>query len=374
MYLQRKGFNIMAIIVLLVLISNLRVPAVSVESPRTLGTEEVLRLTDESGEFVFKNLSDIKVNGTGEVFIYGGNQLHHFDSLGSFKGNMARNGEGPGELKHFADFFPVGSEIVVGSFMPTKVMTFDGSGKLMKEIKIEGVKPFTGYAFSLHGWHYLYESQIDFQAIKTGINIRVQQMVRADGNGKVERTDLQFETLDAVIKRTHDGGGMTIATNDVTSLLDAFDGRRFLYVSTDERYGVDQIDLSTHKTVKRFIRDFSPVPYKMPDDLDAQDKEMERIAGRKYFNDIWALCCLGEDLMVFTSHLDEKNRVLVDRYSSEGRRIDSFFLTVPGVRRPDDLKNKPLCFDKDFFWTSFVDDDDNPVVVKYRVDWTAGKK
>ncbi len=336
------------------------------ESPRILAMKEVLRLTDESGEFSFRYPGQIKTTADGNLFVADEEALFHFDSSGRYLGNLVRKGEGPGEVKYFMGYSLDDGKIYIKSSSPTKILIFTGTHQLESEIRIDGITFFSDYLFSLRDWHYFFEGNDDIRALNTGKYQNEFVLLSVDSRGQVDRSELKFRVPIAVHK-----SGNHVRGTGIAYLNKVFDGSRYLYVSHEERYAVYKVDLASRKIVNTMRRSFSPVPYRPRKDLDISQRGLEEVADRKYFNDIGALRCLGEDLMVFTSHLDEKNRVLVDRYSSEGRRIDSFFLTVPGVRRPDDLKNKPLCFDKDFFWTSFVDDDDNPVVVKYRVDWAA---
>ncbi len=89
---------------------------------------------------------------------------------------------------------------------------------------------------------------------------------------------------------------------------------------------------------------------------------------RKYYNDIYALKIYNGKLLVFTSTMDKDNRVLVDVLNSNGEYIDKFYIKIPQVERPDDLPRKPMCFHKGFFWTTSMDEDDNPFIIKYKID------
>jgi len=89
---------------------------------------------------------------------------------------------------------------------------------------------------------------------------------------------------------------------------------------------------------------------------------------REFYNDIYAIRIYDGKLLVFTSNMDKEKRVLVDVFSTAGTFKDRFYLKIPQVERPDDLHRKPMCFEKGYFWTTDMDEDDNPIVIKYKME------
>lgn len=336
--------------------------------PRSLTMKETLRIGDETGGFLFKNPSDLKVNARGDVFVQGDDQILHFDAQGKFIANLVKNGEGPGEVKYMGEYQFDGDSRILSNMMPLKIMFFDGADKLSRELKVSGLQPFSNYLLTLNGIHYCIEENVDFQKIKTGINTRRRQVYAVDGQGKAAKTPLFFDTLDVDIIRTEKGQTF-VAMNEITRFLSACDGQKFVYVVSDDLYRIRQFDWPAQKPVREIRLDYARQAYIPRPDADKQDQEMERMAGRKFFNDIWALRILGKDLLVITSQIDPQKGVRVDRFNTEGRLVDSVYIEIPGVKRPDDLKRKPLFFRGDEFWTVFVDEDDNPVLVRYHLGW-----
>lgn len=337
-------------------------------SPRSLEIKEVMRLTDESGAFTFNELRSIKGSPWGDFIVSGKDQLLHFNAQGQFQRNLLKLGEGPGEIKYLGGYDFDGSQIVIGSLMPAKLAIMNQSGHFEHELKIDGLKPFSIYFLSHGGKHYFLESNLDFQAMKTGENKRENQIIQVDSHGKLSRSELIFETREALIKNTTKDG-TTISVNNITRLLRSFDGQKYLYISHEGRYGIVQIDLAAQKICKTFRRNYEPVKYRTPKIEDETDKKLEEIANYEFFNDIWALRCHGQDLLVVTSLIDAQKGVLIDRFNASGTLIESFFLKIPGIERPEDLERKALYFEGDFFWTTDIDEEDNPMVIKYRVDW-----
>lgn len=346
------------------------VAAAGKNSVREVQLREVMRITDESGDFAFNQPREIQCDESGDIYVRGKNQLLRFDSQGHFKGNLLKLGEGPGEVKYIGGFGFDGSKMLIAGMGPVKIISLNTARRFEHEIKLVTLKPYSPYLFSHDGRYFFSENNINFSTLKTGINKRVHTLVMADRQGKVERTDLEFDTLDALIKKTSKEGTI-VMMNEITRLLKTFDGGKFLYVSHKARYGIDQVDLTTMKVVNRFTREYTPIEYQPQKLKDPEDNEIERIADQKFFNDIQSLRCLGTDLLVLTSRIDPKRGVQVDRFNSNGTLLYSFYLKIPGVNRPEDLQRKALYFSGEHFWTSFLDDDDNPVVVKYLLDWNA---
>jgi hypothetical protein len=338
------------------------------EGARTLTMTEVLRLSDQEGVYTLVDPNGLTMISSGAFYIQGDEQLLFFDATGQYKGNIMKKGEGPGELKQVGGIDHDGDTLIIGSMMPVKLMRFDKDGTFRDEIKIDGLKPFANYILTHGAHHYFWDDDQDLRTSKAGLNKNLRFLMKADAQGKAVRTALSFETIDVVIKRTIDGRNM-IMSNEVVPLLHAHDKSGLLYVSHGERYRISQIDLASHRIVKEIKRPYVPQAYKSTNPTNSIAQEMERSASQKWFCDLAALRCRGKELIVLTSEFDEKKGLLVDRFNPQGQLIETVYLPIPGVKRPEDLKGKLLFFDRDCFWTSSLDDEENPVVIKFQVDW-----
>jgi hypothetical protein len=331
---------------------------------------EVLRITDEGRRFTFKNPRQIKISPDGFIFVSEPEQLLKFDRQGQFEKNFLVKGEGPGELKYFADFAFDGGGVVIGAYMPPKVILKSISGNFKREFRIDTVKPFILLRHAANGKYYFHDNEISFGNmgnIKNGVNIRNHSIVSCGPDGKLNQMDVKFSTRDAVIKQTSENGGVSISMDEISRFMTAFEADQYVYIVHKERYQVNQVDLKTGKITRKFQRPYQPVAYKNKVDIDENDAKLEKIKNRKFYNDISAICIRDGKLMVFTSTLDTEKRVLVDVYDHTGIYTDCFYLKVTGIDRPDDLDRKPLCFDGNFFYTATIDEDDNPVVIKYKI-------
>jgi hypothetical protein len=340
-------------------------------SIRVANLTEVLRISDESGDFSFKNPRRIKIAPDGSVFIAEREQLFKFDSRGRFLKTFLKKGEGPGEIKYFANFFFTSQGVVIGSFMPVKLIFISLDGTYQKEFKLEKANPFLMLMNATDTRYYFHNNSLsfgNFGKLKTGINKRVHRVVYSNNKGNITEINLDFMTRDAVIKTTSKSGGVAINMDEITDFITAFDRNNYVYVVHNDRYMIKQVDLGTGKITLKFTRDYRPVDYQIKQDLEEEDARIEEIKNHKFFNDVYALRIYGGKLLVFTSTMDDKQQVLVDVFNHNGKYQDCFYLKIPGISRPDDLRRKPLCFDHGHFWTSSVDEDDNPVIIKFKMN------
>jgi hypothetical protein len=255
--------------------------------------------------------------------------------------------------------------------MPVKLIFMTLDGAYQKEFKPEKVKPFLMLSNATDTRLYFHDSSLSFGSfgkLKTGINKRIHRFVYSDSKGNITKINLDFMTRDAVIKNTSKSGGIAISMDEITVLISAFDHNNHLYVVYQDRYMINQVDLDTGKLLRKFTRAYKPVDYRVKKDLEEEDIKIEEIKNQKLYNDIYALRIYNGKLMVFTSTMNDKQQVLVDIYDPHGKYLECFYLQIPGIERPDDLLRKPLCFDNGYFWTASVDEDDNPVIIKYRMN------
>ncbi len=334
---------------------------------RSIPIKEVLQITDEDGDFVFKRLRSIKIAPDGSVFVAGEASLLRFESSGNYLRNFIKKGEGPGEVKYFSDFILTKDCVIVMGAMPLKIIKFSYDGKLKSEKTIHGAKSFTSFRGVWRDNMYFYTVDIDFRKVKTGVNIRKNKLLFLSvGSEKLTDMNLGFVTKDALIKKTSKQG-MMIMMNPITNLLTAFlDG--YIYLSHTERYLISKINLTTGKVEQKFSRKFNPVNFVKKKDKEKSDERFTAIYKRKTFNDIYKILGYTGNLYMFTSVMNKKKEVLVDVFDKNGKYVDNFYLKLPGLERPEELVDKPVTFHKGFLWTTDVDEDDAPFLIKYKMN------
>ena len=336
------------------------------KSGNSVQLNELMRITDNGQNFIFKKINQIRIAEDGSVFVASPDQLYRFNQKGILIRKFIRKGAGPGEVIYFSNFALADKAVIVGGFKPTKLIKFTFEGNLKNEKTIRDVLPSTVMLGQWNGRVYFISRDRNLRNAKSGINQRINEIVYSGDDGIVVRTGLKFTTLD-IMKPVKTRHGPVVITDELTSMISVFDQSGFLYISYKERYEIIQIDLSTNKIIRTFNRHFRPIEYKKKHDLDKYIAELHSVHNYKYYNDIYQLAICGKNLLVFTSVLNKKKEVMVDVFNQNGEYIDRFFIRIPKVERPDDLRGKPVFFQNGYFWTTGRDEDDTPFVLKYKL-------
>ncbi len=338
------------------------------KSIRDLELTKVMEITDGQEGCFFKKPQFIKIATNGDLFVYDNNHLYQFDSKGKFIRDLIVKGEGPGELKYFSNFLLTDKTIVIGGVMPTKIIIKNISdGSLISDLKLSKTKTFSSLLKTINDNFYFTYPDIDFQKMKTGIQNKINKFILADLKGVIKEQKLSFKTKDTLIKNVSKNG-VSISMNTITQLLSCFTSDNTLYLSHTERYMIKQVDLLNQKVIRKFKRVYKPVTYiKQKKDKDSKYKDPNSLYNRKYFNDILLLRTYKDKILVFTSTIDSNRGILIDVYNKNGDYIDRFYLNLPGLDRHEKLSRRSVLFKDGYLWTSFMDEDDNPVIAKYKI-------
>jgi hypothetical protein len=117
---------------------HVRAEVKSIENPETPKSknagrifipEEVMRITDEEGDFYFKSPGRIKVAPDESIFVTDENQFLRFDRNGKFLNNQFKKGQGPGEYTYINNYQFIGGKIVIFTHQPYKIVETDIKGK-----------------------------------------------------------------------------------------------------------------------------------------------------------------------------------------------------------------------------------------------------
>jgi len=347
--------------------SNLPAGFTKGQSVRVVPLIETLRIDDESGDFFFRRPRRIKIAPDGSIFVQESEKLYQFDASGKYIRNYFKKGEGPGELKYLSNFYFLKDTVVMAGYMPFTVLKKSlTDGSIINEYKDPAAKPITLLIAGNPIGYFVAINDVQFSKLKTGVSDRNNKILFYDSSNVMSDPGLSFNTIDTMIKISGKDGRTMIAMNEVTHLLYAFENDKYGYLSHTKRYQIKQIDLKSKKVIKEFNRPYQPVKYIERKYESKEDRQLDTQVNREFFNDIHALRMFGDKLMVFTSTIDEEKGVMVDVFNSKGEYIDCIFIKLPDVKRPDDLRRKPIYFGKDCLWTSYADEDEDPVVVKYQ--------
>lgn len=333
---------------------------------RTVVLKEVLRITDEQGGFYFNSPRRIKIAPDESVFVVDKDQFLRFDKTGRFLNNQFKKGEGPGEYSFIDSYqFSDGSIILVSS-QPQKILKTDLTGKLLEEHKF----PSTQGAWRMLGFDsgkYWYLSSDTSALFKknNGISDFARELTWTTPGGEVHKTGIVFTEKWSINKRTS-GKSVSIAINFLYPPQYVMDEDRSLFVSTTRAYTIQRVNLEEKKITTKFRRKYSSIPFQP----EKPEEGENRFPGpeTEFFADVQRIIPHNGHLWVLTSTVVEGKGVLVDVFTKGGKYIDNFYLPLPRVKTVHHLRRKSLTFYKNFLLTVESGEDENPEVVKYRVD------
>jgi hypothetical protein len=355
------------------LISILLIPAVAlsaqdiVENPdkpsspnagRILPLKEIMRITDEEGRFFFKQPGCLSVGGDGSIYYGDWDEfLYKFNAKGKFLKNLARKGEGPGEVRDFGEFLLEKDRIILLDTMPNKIITMDLDGKLIDEFSL-GQKRFPKL-IAFYDNHYFLTDYLrkDFER-KSGLKETGHDLYVVSRKGEATKTPWGFPTTESWFFSER---GSSVGT--ITWIQKAQARDRFVYLSSTQDYLVKLLDLDKQDVVRTFRRTYKPVKFEPP----AREKQFYRERGfPECHNDIQKLLVHGDHLWVLTSTIEKDKGILTDVFDREGKYVDCFYLPLPRLKR-NWIGFPPMTISGSFLYTVEWDEDANIFIVKYQI-------
>ena len=319
---------------------------------RILNIQEMLRITDEGGEFYFKYPTNVKVAPDGTIFMYDREQLLRFDENGKFIHNFYIKGQGPGELNIVRDYTFKDGTLIVFNRNPSKIVWFDFEGELLNDVRIYDISGSLYFKFLKDDTFYFFKSGYPQSEGKTMIMDMPQVLITLDQDGKNEKELTSFNTK--VFATSGAWSGMSI-------LISIPYKKRYLFVSHTREYLVKLYDTEAQMTLRSFTRKYKRV--KPP-----KDQRFGGIYGRdgkrigppipEFFADISAMFMFKDLLWVRTSTKDEEKGYLIDVFNLEGKFVDSFYLNIDGSL---------VSTHEDFIFVRESDEDENIHIVKYKI-------
>jgi len=325
---------------------------------RILPLQEVLRITDESGAFYFKEPGDLRVASDGTIFYGDWNEfLYKIDAGGKFLKNLIKKGEGPGEVRECGEFLLENDRISLLDSMANKIIIMDLDGTLIGEFSL-GPKRFSRLLAFHDGAYCLADDFWKDYERKNGLKELGHDLDIVTRDGRTEKTPCALPTLDALYF-----GERYTSSGTVTTILRAEDPGRCLYLTNTQDYLVKVLDLDRWDIVRSFRRPYKPVPFEAP----ARDKRWYR--EREYpdrYNDVQKLVVRGDRLWVLTSTVDKDKGILTDVFDREGTYQDCFYLPLPRLKR-NWVGFPPMAISGPFLYTVEWDEDGTIFIVQYRI-------
>lgn len=334
---------------------------------RVIIPEEIMRITDESGDFYFKHPGRIKIAPDESIFLVDENQFLRFDKPGKFLNNQQKKGQGPGEYTYLLYYQFIDNKIYIFGSHPYKLVETDMQGNLLKETRLAGSQSFRRISGFIKGKDKFWFISSSFREVinrNTGEQTLDQELAWGTLDGKIEKTGLLFPETWYMVKETSKEGVRVSLRNMVNSIFVRHQTN--LYVSNTPKYLVQRVDLEKIKVIHKFNRKYTSVPYK---DEKPKEEENTRTIGAEpeYFSDIQAVLFYNDQLWIFTSTIVKDKGVLVDVFIKDGKYIDNFYLKLPRVTTARDMDRKTLTLYKNFLFTTEEDDAGSMSVVKYKI-------
>ncbi len=347
----------------------------AMEPGKTVKLTEVLRITDEDGDFFFKNPRRVRVAPDQSLFVLDDDHhLFKFDSGGKFIKNMVKQGEGPGEAKYIGDFSVDGNGVTVSTIYPVKVILLSLDGALNREFRVQTPHNMPVFYGRNKDEYYYYNREINIAKAKSGVSTVKLPFFHADSEGNVTDWGFSASIRSAMIsERTKNN--MRVRIDFLERMLITGDEPAVSYLSHTERYLLKTLDLKGRKITTTFRRAYKPVPFterpvpageegSTPNQAQPSDQY-----SREFYNDVYQLAMHKGKIWAFTSTLDKNKGTVVDMFDKTGKLVDCFHMALPGIGRPDDLVRKPITIEGDFLYTVEKDDEDTPSVVKYKISY-----
>ena len=338
----------------------------SEKAGRIVDLEKILQVKDTEAEFFFQYPLNPKIAPDNSFFIKDRNQLLRFDQTGRFTQNYFKQGQGPGEMVYVRNYNFFQDGIIIQSSNPPKLMWFNFSGELLKEITIPQMAGST-YLFNRSDDFYFIKDQFPRISGEPRIVDASQKLIKFTESGE-EPVDLaEFPTKQYVVRGKTGGAGAVPINNLITASLQ----NRFLFVSHTLEYSIKLYDAEENQVTKIIRRRYNRV---RPSKEVLERKGGPIIDGKvvtppplKYANDIEHLFIVNDKLWVLTSTRDEEQRALIDVFDVQGKYIDSFFIPLPKRLASLGFHLKPIYIYGGLFLAVEKNQDETYSLVKYKI-------
>lgn len=332
---------------------------------KVLQLKEVMRITDEQGGFYFKRPHNIKLAPDGSLFVLDEEQFLKFDEQGKFRKNFFRKGQGPGELIRIENYIFCDDKIIIHQNRPDKIVEMDMEGNLIREFKLEKSvsKLITCFDDKLVMAHHF------FPKLKKGGEepevIDVQwNILFVSEDGTVKETDHTFPAK-WFAKRIKTG----LIANYIVDFSALPYKEKYLALFHTQDYLIKLFDLEKIQVIRMFNRKYKSVKYKHEKKPIEETRTGLHTLGWPvdHYNDVQKLFLYKDHLWVLTSTRDREKGNLVDMFDMGGQYLNNFYLPLPKNIELKELSRHPITVSGDFLFLIERDENDFPVIVKYRI-------
>jgi len=315
---------------------------------RMLELKEVWRITDDSGQFFFKNPYQLHIAGDGSIFLADDEEFLRFSAEGRFVKNLYKKGQGPGEISQGLTYFILGSELIIRDSGKRKIWSTDYDGNLWREFEV----PNTGYT------GFLGIRENDFVFTKTVNPPREERKGLMDvpyivyltsTDGKKERQVFIFYVKTFMTPQAGRSWTPSIA-------MLSPDGK-YIVGSFHSEYSIQIVDIEQGRLIRTFNRKYPRIKH-AEDDFEREFNKKNAAPAMEFNPDVRGLKLAKDQVWVRTSTTDPKKGDLWDVFDYDGKFLDSIYLG-PG--------RTLLRVGPDTIFVSEKNADETIAVVKYKI-------
>ncbi len=294
-------------------------------SGRVLNLRETLKISDEGKAFYFKLPWGIDAGPDGSIYVNDQTRLLKFGADGKYARNLAKIGQGPGEIsQELTDFTVTDKDIVLFCGPANKVVRLDFDGKLLQDLKFEK-KRLTGLITWDGEKFFMTDVRRKSGGGQAGLVEFEHDLFIVDRLGNPTATPCSFTTA-GFVRVGSMGGRSYSAMQNVTRLFKSRVSGRHVYLSNTQAYLISQLNLDTGTVERQLRRDYPRI------ELSSAKKKDNPKGFPTVENDVHGLLVRGSEVWVLTSTFDEKKGILTDVFNDQGKYIDSFYLPLLNSR------------------------------------------
>ena len=323
---------------------------------RVLKLEEIFRIDGEGEDYYHNSARKLQIDNSGNIYIcdswMSGQKAHllKFSPDGIFLKDLYKQGEGPGEIQSAYDFSLIDQEVFVYDYMKRKIIVMDNEGQFSNEFKITSGQ-FNEFICIFEDWLVFMRKDTPYER-KTSKLYDVQDViVFLSKDGQTEKDFYTFLSKEFYVSSAQGGGGMN------WDPFMAVMGNGKLFVCHTREYLIEVLDLETGEITSRFKRKYPRVKNELRE-FEKKFISKYNAPNRKFEQDVMDLFYNQGQLWIKTSTEDEERGSLFDLFDSKGRFLDSFYINIKG---------RILKIDGDFLYSVESDEDELPLIVKYRI-------
>ncbi len=316
---------------------------------RVLKLKEVLRITDEGGEFYFKGPRGLIVAPDGSIYLQDEYQLLNFSPEGKFIKNLIKKGEGPGEIKEDFAYSINENEIYIYDIVANKIVHTDLEGNLIEQLRLKSA-PYGDFLGLLNDWFiftkFIWPLPKEWNSQLNDVSNKVI-LVSKDGSSEKRIHDFPIKWFLAPRAMTSWASFHTVLSDD----------SKQLFVSHTRDYMIILLDLEREQVTRTFRRKYPRVKYVSTED-DEESYKKYNMPRKKYEIDVQGLFISKDQIWVETSTKDKTKGNLIDVFNKEGKYLDNFYLN---------LKGSLMAIHGDYIFVREKDEHENLQIVKYDI-------